>query len=320
MELVTRTAATSRIVCLGEAMVELAPHGGGWDVRYGGDTLNTAIHLARLGHDVAYLTALGGDPFAGPMRTAWAGEGIDVSTVLSIPERCTGLYAISLDPSGERTFAYWRGESAARVMFRARGVGQALEAARRADLLFFSLISLAILDETGRGEVLELAGDVRARGGKVAFDGNYRPALWDERETARAWRDKAAAEADFGLPSLDDEQRLGGAAEADEVQRAWRESGCGEVVVKLGAEGASLSDGSLVAPPKKLEPVDTSGAGDAFDAGYLAARLRGATPEQAVRDGQRLAGWKVMRPGAIPARDDAAPYAELASQYGLDCH
>ena len=95
----------SRIVCLGEAMVELAPHQGRWDVHYGGDTLNTALHLTRLGHELAYLTALGGDPFAGAMRAAWGREGMDVSLVLAVPERVTGLYAISTDEHGERHFS-----------------------------------------------------------------------------------------------------------------------------------------------------------------------------------------------------------------------
>src|SRR5690606_34283476 len=99
----------------------------------------------RLGLDVAYLTALGSDPFARNMRHAWGREGMDVSLVLTDPDRTTGLYCIDTDDKGERTFSYWRGESAARRLFLADGIEQALEAAREADLLFFSLISLAIL-------------------------------------------------------------------------------------------------------------------------------------------------------------------------------
>ena len=112
--------SSSRIVCLGEAMVELTARQGRWDVHYGGDTLNVALHLTRLGLDVAYLTALGSDPFARHMRHAWGREGMDVSLVLTDPDRTTGLYSIATDDKGERTFAYWRGESAARRMFEAR--------------------------------------------------------------------------------------------------------------------------------------------------------------------------------------------------------
>lgn len=306
--------SSSRIVCLGEAMVELTARQGRWDVHYGGDTLNVALHLTRLGLDVAYLTALGGDPFARDMRQAWAREGMDVSLVLTDPDGTTGLYSIATDDKGERTFSYWRGESAARRMFGVSGVERALDIAREADLLFFSLISLAILPDEGREAVLALAREVRGRGGKVAFDGNYRPRLWESPEAARVWRDRAAAVASFGLPSLDDERRLDANDGPQTVRDHWITWGCEEVVVKLGADGIMLPDGTVAGPAALLHALDTSGAGDAFDAGYLAGRLRGLPPERAAEHGQRLAGWTVMRHGAIPERDHAAPYAAMVAE------
>jgi 2-dehydro-3-deoxygluconokinase len=311
------SARGNRIVCLGEAMVELSARHGRWDVHYGGDTLNTALHLTRLGFDVAYLTALGSDPFAGQMRQAWGREGMDVSLVLSDPERTTGLYCIATDDAGERHFSYWRGESAARRLFVASGIDRALESAAEADMLHFSLISLAILPDEGREALLGLARKVRANGGKVAFDSNYRPRLWESGDVARVWRDRAAAVSSFGLPSIDDERRLGDGAETGEMVRDhWLTWGCEEVIVKMGSAGAMLPDGTTVAPDAQLLALDTSGAGDAFDAGYLGARLRGLAPARAVADGQRLAGWTVMRHGAIPERDHAAPYAAMAAEAG----
>lgn len=305
---------SARIVCLGEAMVELSSRQGRWDVHYGGDTLNVALHLTRLGFDVAYLTALGNDPFAGSMRHAWGREGMDVSLVLTDPDRTTGLYCIATDEHGERRFSYWRGESAARRMFDAEGIEKALATAEGADLLFLSLISLAILSEKGRETVLDLAREVRGRGGKVAFDSNYRARLWDRPETARIWRDRAAAIASFGLPSLEDEMRLCATENPAMVREHWITWGCEEVVVKLGVAGVLLPDGTTAVPDAKLHALDTSGAGDAFDAGYLGARLRGLPPEQAAAHGQKLAGWTVMRQGAIPERDHAAPYAAMAAE------
>lgn len=79
--------------------------------------------------------------------------------------------------------------------------------------------------------------------------------------------------------------------------------------MKLGAGGCRLPDGRLCAPPAVLNPVDTSGAGDAFNAGYLFARLSGEDPQTAALAGHRLAGWVIGRPGAIPPRDAQAPYA-----------
>ena len=155
----------------------------------------------------------------------------------------------------------------------------------------------------------------RPSGGKVAFDSNYRPRLWDRPETARIWRDRAVSVATFGLPSRDDERRLGeGAETAEMVRDHWLTWGCKEVVVKLGEAGIMLPDGTVTRPEVQLHALDTSGAGDAFDAGYLAARLRGLPPQQAAAQGQRLAGWTVMRQGAIPERDHSAPYPAMMAQ------
>ncbi|MBB4858894.1 2-dehydro-3-deoxygluconokinase [Novosphingobium chloroacetimidivorans] len=298
-----------RITIVGEGMLELAPRArGGWDLGHGGDTLNSAIHLARLGGDVAFASALGTDAFSARLRAGWEAEGLDCSLLLSDPTREPGLYAIQVDEAGERSFAYWRGQSAARRLFELPESGRLAAAAARSDLLYFSLITLAILPESGRRMLLDIASQVRAAGGRVAFDGNYRPRLWASREEAMATRDEAIAHADIGLPTYDDEAQLSGERDADAVAAHWSGLGCGEVVVKQGGDGCRLPDGSWSVPPKVLAPVDTSGAGDAFNAAYLQARLDGSSPDVAAEQGHRLAGWVITRFGAIPPRDDEAPY------------
>jgi 2-dehydro-3-deoxygluconokinase len=291
-----------RIVLIGEAMLELSRQGEAWRLGYGGDTLNTAIHIVRAGHDVAYLTAIGCDPLSAGLKAQWAAEGLDTSLILDHPTRATGLYAISTDDQGERSFSYWRDSSAARDMFALSGIEAALAAAEQADLIAYSLITLAILPLEARAQLFALCQRVRARGGKVAFDGNYRPRLWASAEDARAARDAAIACADIGLPTLEDERLLSGETSADAVAEHWRALGCGETIVKLGAEGARLPDGNILPPSEVLQPIDTSGAGDAFNGGYLAARTDGASVEDAVMAGHKLAGWCVMRAGAIPAK------------------
>ena len=294
----------ARVVVVGEGMLELVGEGAAWRLGYGGDTLNTAIHLARRGHDVAFLTALGSDPFSARLRAAWQQEGLDGSLILTHPTRGPGLYAIAVDDEGERSFTYWRSESAARAVFSLAGTESAVREAERAGLLYFSLISLAILPAADRDRLLALAKAVQTRGGRVAFDGNYRPRLWEDPRQARAARDAASAVADFGLPTFDDEAALSGEASPQAVATAWRKRGCGETVVKLGSRGCLLPDGRIVEPDRVVEPVDTSGAGDAFNAGFLDARLTGLDIEAAARAGNRLAAWTIMRPGAIPPVDE----------------
>ena len=293
----------ARIVCIGEGMLELSRRGPDWKLGYGGDTLNTAIHLARAGHDVAYLTALGTDPFSEELKAKWQAEGIDTGLIGAHPTRQAGLYAITTDDAGERSFTYWRDTSAAREMFSLPGTEVILAKAEQADLVTFSLITLAILLPAGRAKLFELASRVRARGGRVAFDGNYRPRLWRSTAETLVARDAAIALADIGLPTLEDETALSGEAEADAVARHWIGLGCKETLVKMGPDGCRLPDGSGCAPERVLQPVDTSGAGDAFNAGYLDARLRGASIEDAARAGHTLAGWTIMQPGAIPPRE-----------------
>ena len=292
-----------RIVCVGEGMLELSRSAEGWRMGHGGDTLNTAIHLARAGHQVSYLTALGGDPLSEHMKQAWQAEGLDCSLVLTHPRRQSGLYAITTDEQGERSFTYWRDTSAARDLFALDGIEQALDEAAQADLLAFSLISLAILPPEGRERLYKLAARVRANGGKVAFDGNYRPRLWPSTEETIAAHDAAIAVSDIGLPTLEDEQMLWPETAASDVAANWQRLGCAETIVKLGAKGCLLPSGEVVPPLQTLLPIDTSGAGDAFNAGYLSARLRGADIADAARAGHELAGWTIMRPGAIPPRE-----------------
>ncbi|MEO5586914.1 MAG: sugar kinase [Novosphingobium sp.] len=293
----------ARIVCCGEGMLELS-HEGEWKLGYGGDTLNTAIHLARLGHDVAYLTALGEDPFSADLRKRWAGdEGLDTSLIQTHPSRNVGLYAITTDDAGERSFTYWRETSAARELFDLADNGLRQRAIAGCDLFYYSLISAAVLPRNGQIGLVMLANMVREAGGRVAFDGNYRPRLWDSTATAVAMHDAAIRGADIGLPTLDDECALAGECDAEAVAAHWESLGCAETVVKLGADGCRLPGGAVVAPLQTLVPVDTSGAGDAFNAGYLDARLRGIAPAKAAAAGHELAGWTIMRPGAIPPRE-----------------
>jgi 2-dehydro-3-deoxygluconokinase len=293
----------ARVVLIGEAMLELGRTTSGWRLGYGGDTLNTAIHLARAGHDVAYLTALGSDVLSETLRPQWAQEGLDVSLVLQHPRRNTGLYAISTDVAGERSFTYWRDASAARDMFALPEIDAALDIAEDADLIGFSLITLAILPLEGRRRLLEVARQMRLRGGQVAFDGNYRARLWTDAAEARTARDAAISCATIGLPTLEDETALSGETSCDAVAAHWQALGCVETVVKAGYAGCRLPDGIMSCPPQILLPVDTSGAGDAFNAGYLGARLVGANPAIAAREGHARAGWTIMRPGAIPPRE-----------------
>ena len=291
------------VFIFGEAMLEY--HGrGGEGLRYGGDTLNTAIHLARAGHDVAYVTALGSDPISDALIEAWQREGIDTRFVLRHSTHTPGIYAIHLDEQGERSFLYWRDRSAARAMFDLPGMDEALAEASEAQLIYFSLISLAIVDDPGRERLLNLAASRREAGRAVAYDSNFRPALWDSIDDARSVSRRAMAACSIGLPTDTDERELWG---ADTSERAMLDRWAGEgrvVALKSGEKGCWLSEGRERPlehlPAEPVEVVDTSGAGDAYNAGFLSAHLNGKTARECAQAGQALARKVIGKMGAIP--------------------
>ena len=269
---------------------------------HGGDSYNVAAYMNRLGCDATYVTALGLDAFSADVRAAFAEEGLDTRHVLTHPVRTVGLYAIRLDAHGERSFTYWRGESAARALFDCPGAAEAIADARTGDCLYVSGITLSLFGSAGRMELEQAAAAVRGNGGIVAFDTNYRPRNWAGVEAARTAMTDFARHASILLPTLDDDRALFGDRDAPACAARWHDLGVGEVVVKLGREGAYISaggGGTRLRPPDVVEARDTTGAGDSFNAAYLAARLAGHSPDEAARRGNVLAGVVVRHPGAI---------------------
>jgi len=291
-----------RIVLLGEGMIEARADGA---LAYGGDVVNTAVYLARLGAKPVLLSALGTDADSDALAAAWRHEGIDVRRVLRDPVRRAGRYAVQLDDQGERRFTYDRDSSAARAFFTLPGAEAALAWAAHADLLYLSGITLAVCDAPGRARIGALAAAVRKRGGVVAFDPNHRPALWPSSEAAWAAIEALMPSVTIAMPSSEDHARLRGPAAPAAIAAAWLALGAEEVVVKLGAEGALAvrrGETARIAAPR-VPVVDTTGAGDAFNAAYLHARLRrGATLEAALAAGAALAAEVVGWPGAIAPR------------------
>lgn len=304
-----------RAVAVGECMLELVRRDPGlWGMQHGGDSFNVATYLARLGIDTAFLTALGTDHFSDGLRAAWEGEGIDLSLVATIADRVPGLYAIETDAAGERSFTYWRDRSAARALFTAPGIDTLLAGAAACDLLYLSGITLSLFDAKGRARLADLASTVRANGGRIAFDSNYRPRGWPNADDARTAITAFAPLVDIALPTLEDEASLFGDHDAGGCAQRWLAAGTAIVVVKQGPDGALLATTGERSPIDTAlieRPRDTTGAGDSFNGAFLAALLRGVSAYDAVAAGHRLAATVIAHPGAIIPRD-AMPALDFA--------
>ena len=310
-----------RVLCIGECMAELSGDGsGGYRLGFGGDTLNTALYMARLlGQGaVGYVTRLGDDAYSARMRSAWEAEGIDCSLVETVTGATVGLYAIDTDAAGERSFTYWRSQAPAHELFTRGNWHTRAEAMGEAALAYFSGITLAVLPPKGRDRLIAAAAVAKAGGTLVAVDPNFRPRLWPAAEAAD-WMARAYGAASVVLTSAGEESTLFPGTAAQPPWPHIARAGCTEMVAKTGAAGAIVAAGQRSDIPGQPAGavVDTTGAGDAFNAAYLAARLTGAAPAEAARHGCALGARVVAHRGAIIPRSAMADLiAEFADARG----
>jgi len=275
---------------------------GNFKLGFAGDTFNTAWYLrARLAADwqVDYFTSLGDDPYSVQMLDFMSANGIGTTHIQRITNRRPGLYVIRQE-KGDRQFAYWRGQSAAKQLAdEASALAKALD---RTALVYFSGITLAILDAKARETLLNQLSAAKAKGTKIAMDPNERPALWASPEEMRNSIEAAARLADFVFPTFPDEQLHFGDTTPQQTAARYLALNTGEVVVKNGSEPALIesSQTSLqIAPDSIVKPVDTTAAGDSFNSAYLAARLTGTDPQRAAQAAHRVAKIVISQPGAL---------------------
>jgi 2-dehydro-3-deoxygluconokinase len=302
-----RTGERTRVVSVGEVLVELARGGDGrFAVGCGGDTFNTAVYLARAGADVAFATALGDDAYSDGLLALAAAENVGRDLVLRVPGRLPGLYLVDNDASGTRRHYPWSDAAPARELFELNAWSRVAEGLLNARMIYFSGITLSLYSNVGLGRFIAVLEMARKAGVKIAFDGNFRPRGWKgDVGRARSVFIETLKRVDVALPAFDDEAILWGDPSPESTVDRMQAFGIAEVVVKNGPSTALVATGERrehVPVPEVVEPVDAMAAGDGFNAGYLAARLAGTAPLEAAMAAHRLAGQVIRHRGAIMPR------------------
>lgn len=292
-----------RFSIIGECMAELAPTDTTGEFRLGfaGDTFNTAWYLARCTPDaqVSYVTAVGDDAISGQMTDFMRDAGIDVSHVQTASNRTIGLYMISLK-DGERSFAYWRGQSAARTL--ADDPSALTRAVAGADMIYFSGITLGVLPSDRREPLLNVLRQARAACSTIAFDPNLRPKLWASDIEMTTAIMQAATVSDVVLPSFEDESDWFDDSDPQATADRYLGAGAKTVIVKNGADGVLYVEGSTrgdVPVEPVAQVVDTTAAGDSFNAGVFAGMAKGKTIAEAIADACTLSRAVVQHRGAL---------------------
>jgi len=297
-----------KIATLGEVMIELAPVDTTNDklksVSFAGDSYNTAITLSRLGIETGYVTRLGKDNYSSQILSFLEAENVNTQAIEHCDKRQPGLYMIQNIEGGERIFHYWRDQSAAKQLLSTPDARTQIQSYLvNCEWLYFSAISVAILENEYREDFFGMLEEFKHSGGKVAYDSNFRPKLWSNIEDARQCSLRCVQLSDLALLTLDDEAELWGNASPLEQAKARYEA-CKqtEIVFKRGADDIYiLSNGREVKVPVKpvQNIVDTTAAGDTFNAGYLASHLNGGNPEDSALLGSLCAGVIIQHRGGV---------------------
>lgn len=271
---------------------------------FAGDVFNTAVYLRRLAPancSVEFVSAVGDDAMSVAMMSEWRNEDVSTNHVAVLPGKSPGLYVIDTDENGERFFSYWRSRSAARELTI---VFKRMEnfSFREGDYVYYSGITLAILSGEHRTLLFDFIKQARSAGVVIAFDPNFRSALWESHAAAAENTMKAYGLADIVLTGAEEEASLfGWGSEASELGELER-IGVKEAILKAGKRGVFGANDGLrfhtpFAPAEKV--IDTTAAGDSFAGAYLAFRLRGKSPEEATTLAVRVARIVVSSRGAI---------------------
>lgn len=296
------------IFLFGECMIELMAGSRNESTTtlkqsFAGDVFNTAVYMKRTFTDinVHLVTAVGKDNFSDDMVQYFEKEHIGTDLVFKSDTKIPGLYSIQLDDEGERSFTYWRNDSAARQVMKHIDE-KALSVLSKGDMFFFSGISLAVIEPDTRSEFWLMIEKLKAEGVSIVFDPNYRARMWDSPAQAKEQFEKAFSLSNSLLPGVDDFEQLYGITTSEAVYDFCKPYQFEELIIKNGEAGIFCyvnDEASQYSITPVDNVVDTTSAGDSFNGVYLGARVNGYSLDKSIELASNSAAFVIQHHGAI---------------------
>ena len=307
----------TKVLFVGEAMLELVKTSANMLAKsYAGDVYNTSVYMKRAypALSASFLSAVGQDLISQEFVQKAKDEKVNTQIIGVSQQHHLGTYMVVNDDTGERSFIYWRSDSAAKSMMSTLSSEQ--KAFIQAEfgqqsVVFFSGITIAILHPSERKQFWDLLDQLQQAGALIVFDPNYRPALWENPSIAKQEIEKAFALSDWLMPGVDDFKSLYGMTTVNECIDFCQQFNFTELVLKQGEKSVHVvnSNGHFeFAIVKSTNVVDTTSAGDAFNGIYLGARLENSSPELATKLANYAASKVIETPGAIMPSAQFAQY------------
>lgn len=306
-------SAAFDITALGELLIDFTDRGLSdsgmrlFERNPGGAPANVLAAAARLGDRTAFMGKVGDDMHGRFLRDTLAAAGIDTSGMVMAPDVFTTLAFVELDGRGERHFSFARKPGADTCLRADELNGTVLSHTR-----VLHVGSLSLTDEPARTATFAAVRAAKAAGAVISYDPNYRAALWADEATAAAHMRSMLPYADVVKLSDEETLLLTDAADPAESARRLLAQGVSCAAVTLGERGALVAarDGLRAVPGFPAQPVDTTGAGDAFWGGFLhrmlaldktPAALTADEAADCARWGNAVAALCIAGRGAIPA-------------------
>jgi len=274
---------------------------------FAGDVFNTAVYLKRVFADmkVNIVTAVGTDEFSSNMVEYFQQQNIETDFVYRSNDKIAGLYSIKTDSEGERTFTYWRENSAARQVMKSIDSAE-IEKMSQGDVFFFSGISLAVITPEDRPKFWQMVEKLKSAGVTIIFDPNYRARMWSSPDEAKQEYHQAFTLSNIALPGVDDFKQLYQLNTAEEVITFSEAYTFDELVIKNGEQGVVYIKGNkrtdiAITPVENV--VDTTSAGDSFNGVFVGARTAGTNSNDAIKLASASAALVIQHKGAIVDQD-----------------